>query len=119
MLQKPPEPTDALDLVRSISPSWYDIGSKLLVPLDVRDSLKKDMSLSDEAKLEKVLNAWINGETAGVTWRTVLEALEALGRRDIIRKTLDYLEKPAIYSKYIEKKDFIPCPDFSKKVFTV
>ena len=116
MLLKPPELTDALDLVRSISPSWYDIGSKLLVPLDIRDSLKRDTSLSDEARLEKILDAWINGEKASVTWRTILEALEALGRRDIIRKTLDYLERPAIYSKYIEKKDFIPCPDFSKNV---
>ena len=76
LLQKPPEPTDAFDLVRNISPSWYDIGTKLLVPSDFRDSLTRE-SLSNEAKLDKILNAWINGETADVTWRTILEALEA------------------------------------------
>ena len=112
LLQKPPELTDALDLLRSISPSWYDIGSKLLVPSDFRDSLTRD-SLSNEAKLDKILNAWINGETADVTWRTILKALQALDRRDVSKKTLDYLQRPEIYSKYIKKKDFTPCPDFS------
>ena len=111
LLQKPPEPTDAFHLVRNIS--WYDIGSELLVPLDIRESLKKDMSLSDEAKLEKILNDWIKFETADVTWKTILKALQALRRKDIIRVTLKYLERPAIYSKYIRKDDFIPCPDFS------
>ena len=112
LLQKPPEPTDAFDLVRNISPSWYDIGSELLVPPDVCESLKRDMSLSDEAKLRQILNDWIKFETADVTWKTILKALQALRRKDIIREILKYLEKPAIYSKYIKKDDFIPCPDF-------
>ena len=113
LLQKPPEPTDVFDVVRNISSSWFDIGCELHVPLNVREGLKKDMSLSDEAKLEKILNEWIKFETSDVTWKTILKVLQALRRRDIVREALKYLERPAIYSKYIKKDDFTPCPDFS------
>ena len=113
LLQKPPEPTDVFDVVRNISSSWFDIGSELHVPLNVREGLKKDMSLSDEAKLEKILNEWIKFETSDVTWKCILKVLQALRRRDIVREALNYLERPAIHSKYIKKDDFTPCPDFS------
>ena len=113
LLQKPPEPTDVFDVVRNISSSWFDIGCELHVPLNVRDGLKKDMGLSDAAKLEKILNEWIKFETSAVTWNTILKALQTLRRRDIVREALKYLESPAIYSKYIKKDDFTPCPNFS------
>ena len=112
LLQKPPEPTDVFDVVRNISSSWFDIGSELHVPLNVREGFKKDMNLSDEAKLEKILNEWIKCETSHVTWKTILKALQALRRRDIVREALNYLESPAIYSKYIKKDDFTPCTTF-------
>ena len=101
------------DVVRNISSSWYDIGSELHVPLNVREGLKKDESLSNEAKLEKTLNEWIKFETSDVTLKTILKALQALRRRDIVREALNYLERPAIYGKYIKKDDFTPCPDFA------
>ena len=113
LLQKPPEPTDVFDVVRNISSSWFDIGSELHVPLNVREGLKKDLSLSDEAKLEKIHNEWIKFETSDVTWKSILKVLQALRRRDIVREALKYLERPVIYSKYIKKDDFTPCPDFS------
>ena len=113
LLQKPPELTDVFDVVRNISSSWYDMGCELHVPLKVREGLMKDMSLSDGAKLEKILNEWIKFETSAVTWKTIIKALEALRSRDIVREALKYLESPAIYDKYIKKDDFTPCPTFS------
>ena len=113
LLLKQPEPTDVFEVVRNISSSWFDIGCELHVPLNIREGLKKDMSLSNEAKLEKILNEWIKFETSDVTWKTILKALDALRRRDIVREALNYLERPAIYSKYIKKDDFTPCPIFS------
>ena len=112
VLQKPPEQTDVFDLVRNTSSSWFDIGSELHVPLNVREGLRKDISLSDDAKLEKILNEWIKFETVDVTWETILKALQALRRKDIMRETLQYLGRPDIYSKYIKKDDFTPVPDF-------
>ena len=112
VLQKPPELTDVLDLVRNTSSSWFDIGSKLHVSLNVREGLRKDVSLSDDAKLEKILNEWIKFETVDVTWENILKALQAQRRNDIVRETLMYLKRPDIYSKYIKKDDFTPVPHF-------
>ena len=50
--------------------------SELHVSHDVRCSeggLKKDMSLSEKAKLKQILNKWIKSQTAAVTWNSILK----------------------------------------------
>ena len=66
------------------------------------------MSLSEKAKLEQILNNWISFETAVVTWNSILQVLSEQGRKDIVREVINYLERPAIYSKYIKKDNFEP-----------
>ena len=109
MLDKPPETNDVLGLVKDISVLWNELGSELDVPLDYRQTLRKDISLSNKDRLEFVLTHWIGNETKEVKWKVILEALKELKRKDIINKVINYLENQETYTKYISKKNFIPC----------
>lgn len=66
------------------------------------------MSLSNLNRLERVLHLWICNETTDVTWRNILKVMQALKRKDKIRKVINYLEKPEIYRKYIHMNNFSP-----------
>ena len=109
MLDKPPEIKDVFDFVKYISALWNEFGRELNVHENYRATLKRNVSLSDEDRLESVLSKWIGKETKAVKWRVVLEALNALERKDIIKKVIMYLEKPETYRKYISMNDFSPC----------
>ena len=80
--------------------------------MNYRDSLKRDVSLTDETKLDKIVNEWISRETTDVKWRIVFKTLQSLGRKNVLKKAVAFLEKPEIYSKYIAMKDFTPLPNF-------
>ena len=108
MLDKPPEINDVFDLVKDISHLWYDLGRELGVSLDDRDTLRRDMSLSEKGRLNSVLANWIRNETREVKWKVILEALEALERKDLVKKVIKYLETPQPYRKYISMDDFSP-----------
>ena len=122
MLDKPPEINNVLGLVKDISALWNELGSKLHVPLNDRQTLRTDISLSNTDRLESVhislsntdrlesvLTKWIGNETEDVKWRVVLDALKALQRKDVIKNVIQYLEKPETYTKYISSDDFSPC----------
>ena len=109
MLDKPPETNDVLGLVKDISALWNELGSELHVPLDDRQTLRTDISLSNKDRLESVLTKWIGNETKDVKWRVVLDALKALQRKDVIKNVIKYLKKPETYTKYISRDDFSPC----------
>ena len=108
MLDKPPEIKDVFALVKDISALWNELGREFDVPENDRTILKRNISLSDEDRLESVLAKWIMNETTSVKWRVVLEALKMLQRKDIARKVIKYLEKSKTYSKYISKDNFSP-----------
>ena len=109
MLDKPPETNDVLGLVKDISALWNELGSELHVPLDDRQTLRTDISLSNKDRLESVLTKWIGNETKDVKWRVVLDALKVLQRKDVIKNIIKYLKKPETYTKYISRDDFSPC----------
>ena len=109
MLDKPPETNDVLGLIKDISASWNELGSELHVPFNDRESLRKNISLSDDSRLENVLINWIGNETKDVKWRVILEAVKALKRKDLIKKMINHLENPETYTKYISMDDFSPC----------
>ena len=94
VLEKPPETKDVYNVVKYISALWNELGREFDVPENDRASLRRNTSLSDEDRLESVLSKWIRTETTSVKWRVVLEALNALGRKDMIKKVIAYLEKP-------------------------
>ena len=108
MLDKPPETKDVLRLIKDTSASWNELGSELDVPFNDRESLGRDIRLCDNNRLEYVLTNWIRNKTKEVKWRVILEALEALKRKDLIKKVIAYLDKPETYSKYILMDDFSP-----------
>ena len=110
MLDKQPETNDLLGLVKDISALWHELGSKLCVPLNYRKTLRNDRTLSDNDRLEYVLNNWIGNETKEVKWKVIVDALKALERKDLVKNVIMYLEKPETYRKYISMRDFFPCP---------
>ena len=85
------------------------MGIHLDIPPNDRETLKRDISLSDDSKLNNIINEWIHNETTDVTWRVIIKSLKALHRKDLI-KVIRYLENPTTYEKYILKDDFRFCP---------
>ena len=63
---------------------------------------------TDNNRLEYVLTNWIRNQTKEVKWRVILKVLDALKRKDLIKKVIAYLEKPETYRKYISMDDFSP-----------
>ena len=111
MLDKPPDPNDIMDLIKNdISSSWYFVGRKLYIPMKYRDTLQRDISLTDTDKLERILNKWSQSGTMPVTWKTMLEALQSLKRED--PKVIAYLEKPENYQRYISMNNYSSHPIF-------
>ena len=110
LLDKPPETNDVLELVKDTSALWNELGSELRVPLNDRNTLRNDRTLSDNDRLEYVLNSWIGNETKEVKWKVIVDALKACKRKDLVRQVIMYLEKPETYMKYISMHDFFPCP---------
>ena len=107
MLDKPPDPNDIMDLIKNdISASWNSVGMELNISMDKRETLRRDISLTDTDKLDQILNGWRRSETKPVTWRTMLKALKSLGRQDLIKKVIDYLQKPENYQKYISMNNY-------------
>ena len=79
-------------LIKDISASWNELGCELHVPFNDRESLRKNISLSDDSRLENVLTNWIGNETKDVKWRVILEAVKALKRKDLIKKMINHLK---------------------------
>ena len=107
--QKPPEVTDVFHLIKDdISASWFDVGEELGISLNDRQTLMRDVSLSNNNRLESVLVIWVQQEKKDVKWVVILEALKALQRKDLVRKVIKFLEEPETYSKYNVMDDFSP-----------
>ena len=90
-----------------ISTSWYDIGITLNISIKDREVIKSDLSLSVNAKLEKLLDRWISKQTPDVTWETILKVLAEREENAIAKDITKYLEKRDVYDKYINKDDFV------------
>ena len=108
VLQKPPDLHDVFDLMRRMSSLWCEIGRELNIPINDLETLRRDMRMAHENKLERILTNWIQTESKDVTWKVLLAALKALGRKDVIKEVLNFLEEPETYQKYILKDDFSP-----------
>ena len=89
-----PKKDEVFNLVKIISASWYELARELDISTNYRDSLKQDGGLSDDTRLEKILEKWITSETKPVTWEVIINALESLERIDLVKKIKMYLTKP-------------------------
>ena len=99
---------DVFDLVRHSSSSWHEIGRELHIPDNERNILRRDPSINNDEKLERVLATWSYNEPTDVKWSVILDVLERLERKDLAKMVMKFLERPETYKKYISKKDYTP-----------
>ena len=105
-MNKSPEQDDVFKLLKSKSNSWDDIARELQVDVNKRDDLRKEVTFSNDRKLEEVLENWIDSETSPVTWNTIIEMLEELGLRKMMKDVKKYLQKKDVVEKYSDKDDY-------------
>ncbi len=67
------------DCLKKISHRWYSIGKELGVPFNDLEGVKGEGVMStDEQKLDKVLNTWIQSQSTPVAWETITDMLRKL-----------------------------------------
>ena len=91
MLTKLPNLNDALRLIRSHSFHWNRLGQVLEVSFDYRKELKSSKETNID-RLEKVLEKWIDSESVPVTWGRLIEALEEIELKGVIRSVRNFLK---------------------------
>ena len=104
---KSPELDDVFPLMTKLSSSWHDIGGRLRVPIGERQSLLQVTNISNDGKLEKILDVWISSQPSDVTWKTILDMLIAFEKKNIASEVARFLDKQHIYEKYIQQDDFV------------
>ena len=77
-------------LTRSHSVRWNALGRELNVSYNFREDLKIDVTFSNDARLEAILNNWIETESSPVTWSTLVEALEELELKETAKQVKDF-----------------------------
>ena len=107
-MNKSPEQEDVFKLLKSKSNSWDDIARELQVDINKRDDLRKEVAFSNDRKLEEVLENWIDSETSPVTWNTIIEMLEELGLRKMMKDVKKFLQKKDVVERYSDKDDYEP-----------
>ena len=107
-MKKSPELKDVLYLLSELSAHWHDIGGKLQVSLNERNSLLQRTKLSDKGNLEQIIHLWISGQTTDVTWKELLEMLIAFEKKNIASKVTDFLDTQEAYDKYAGLPDYQP-----------
>ena len=93
LLKKSPEKVVVLSLIKQLSASWNDFGRVLKVDSNYREKLMRDPMLTDDGRLEKVLDKWFGSKPSHVTWEMILDVLGKFGREDIAREVRTYLEE--------------------------
>ena len=64
-------------LLKSKSNAWDAIGRELGVPFDVREGIYNlGAARTDENKLEKVLNSWLESHCSETSWNHLMEVLQ-------------------------------------------
>ncbi len=91
LLNKSPDLHDVHKLLSPHSYEWDRIGRALRVPYGYRRELERER-ISDDCRLEGVLNKWIETESVPVTWDRLIEGLEEIELRDIIRSVREFLK---------------------------
>ena len=89
-----------------VSASWEQLGAALEVSVNTRKDIKKDSQLNADDRLETVLNVWNSSQPSVVTWESIIKVLVECGKNNVAGDVRKYLEKPEVYEKYINKKDF-------------
>ena len=102
MLDKNPELEDVYKLLKGDSSSWDDIGRELSVPRNFRQGLSKNVTFSENGKLEEVLAKWLecNSSKSPATFGTLIEALKSLKKNKLVENIQDYLSSNEAQIEY-------------------
>ena len=74
---------------------YYYLWSKLGLALKVSYSYHTELSsnsISNSERLEGVLNKWIESESVPVTWERLIEALEEIELKSVVRSIQEFLK---------------------------
>ena len=101
-----PDPLDVHRLLKSHSVEWNAISRRLRVSLNYREELRlTGPTLSDNQKLESVIHKWLESECSPPTWDNLIEVLERLELRAVLRKIKEFLTTdPVAVRKYNWKR---------------
>ena len=93
---------DAYDLIESHSAKWNNLGRKLKVSFNFRKKLNKNNYLTNEERLEEILQKWIelDSEDAPATWSFLTEALKDIEPRSVITGIEKFLKTPKATESY-------------------
>ena len=98
---EPPQLKDVFKLLKHKSYNWQSIGQSLMTPFDHRQSLeRKGTMMSDQDKLEDVLNQWIQTRCSEVSWRHFIEVLKELKFNDVVEDVKSFLKSAEAVNKY-------------------
>ena len=79
---------------------WARIGRALKIPLEYRIQLERERIFDDDRRLEEVLNKWIETGSVPVTWDRLIEGLEEIELRDVIRRVKEFLKTDRTFATY-------------------
>ena len=88
-----PSLRDVHTMLADRSAMWDDIGRWLDVSYNKRQGWRLDASLSNEARLEAVINEWLVSESVPVTWEELINALDLNEMKDKAKQIRASLEK--------------------------
>ena len=108
ILKKSPDCIDVFNLIKSHSAKWDGFARELHVDDNTRESLKHNISLENDVRIERVLKIWIESQCSSVTWEKILDVLISMDLKTTAGKVQEYLKYQEVIDKYITKPDFKP-----------
>ena len=106
ILKKSPEVDDVFGLIKEHSAKWNDLAIALKIDENTRTTLRNETQLTDDSKLDSILQNWHQAQPSDVTWEKILEVLESTKLRITGGEVKKFLEKPNVIEKHRKKPDF-------------
>ena len=102
MLENRLNPDDVYQLLKLRSDEWVEIGRELKLPTSFCNGLdRKGPVYSDNTKLDKVINEWLETWCSPPTWDNLIKALERLKWKSVAEDVKKFLTTdPGAIRKY-------------------
>ena len=100
ILDEEPDLEHIHKFLRRRSADWESFARELRVDLNYRKVLRRNMTLTDDDRLERVLDKWKESSQEGVSWKKVLDMLVELELYDMHQKMIEFLKRDDVILKY-------------------
>ena len=104
ILKKSPNSSELIPLIKCHSSRWDEFASVLQVPLDKRESLRRDSTLENGGRLKRVVVIWIESQCSPVTWKNIVHTLVSMDLKTTADKVQDYLKQQQVICKSRSKQ---------------